>query len=134
MPKARGTKSRARVNAFDELESKANKRMDNQSIKFGVNARQLGGKILEINNLSKNFGDFKAVDDFTYVFKRGEKIGVVGLNGTGKSTLLNLISGQLSPDKGRISVGLTVVMSYYAQQGLQLIEDKRVIDIVKSVA
>jgi len=134
MPKARGTKSKARISAFDDIEAKAKTRKDDKSIQFGVNARQLGGKILEINNLYKNFGDFKAVEDFTYVFKRGEKIGIVGLNGTGKSTLLNLISGRLTPDKGRISIGQTVVMSYYTQNGLQLNEDLRVIDIVKGVA
>lgn len=134
MPKARGTKSKARINSFDELQSKAKFKREDKSIQFGVNANRLGGKIVEINNLSKNFGDFKAVDDFTYVFQRGEKIGIVGLNGTGKSTLLNLISGRLNPDKGRISIGQTVVMSYYTQNGLQLNEDKRVIDIVKDVA
>lgn len=134
MPKARGTKSKARISAFDDIEAKAKTRKDDKSIQFGVNARQLGGKILEINNLYKNFGDFKAVEDFTYVFKRGEKIGIVGLNGTGKSTLLNLISGRLTPDKGHISIGQTVVMSYYTQNGLQLNEDLRVIDIVKGVA
>jgi ATP-binding cassette subfamily F protein uup len=134
MPKARGTKSKARINSFDELESKAKFKREDKSIQFGVNVNRLGGKIVEINNLSKNFGDFKAVDDFTYVFQRGEKIGIVGLNGTGKSTLLNLISGRLNPDKGRISIGQTVVMSYYTQNGLQLNEDKRVIDIVKDVA
>jgi ABC transport system ATP-binding/permease protein len=134
MPKARGTKSKARINSFDELQTKAKFKRDDKSIQFGVNVNRLGGKIVEINNLSKNFGDFKAVDDFTYVFQRGEKIGIVGLNGTGKSTLLNLISGRLTPDKGRISIGQTVVMSYYTQNGLQLNEDKRVIDIVKDVA
>lgn len=134
MPKARGTKSKARISSFDDIETKAKARKDDKTIQFNVNARQLGGKILEINNIYKNFGDFKAVEDFTYTFKRGEKIGVVGLNGTGKSTLLNLISGRLSPDKGKISVGQTVVMSYYTQQGLTLNEDLRVIDIVKGVA
>ena len=134
MPKARGTKSKARVSAFDDLQSKVKFKREDKSIQFGVNTNRLGGKIVEIDNLSKNFGDFKAVDDFTYIFKRGEKIGIVGLNGTGKSTLLNLISGRLAPDKGKISIGQTVVMSYYTQNGLQLDEDKRVIDIVKSVA
>ncbi len=134
MPKARGTKSKARISSFDELQNKAKFRREDKSIQFGVNANRLGGKIVEIDNLSKNFGDFKAVDDFTYIFKRGEKIGIVGLNGTGKSTLLNLIAGRLTPDKGKISVGQTVVMSYYTQNGLELDEDKRVIDIVKSVA
>jgi ATP-binding cassette subfamily F protein uup len=134
MPKARGTKSKARISAFDDLQNKAKFKREDKSIQFGVNANRLGGKIVEIDNLSKSFGDFKAVDDFTYIFKRGEKIGIVGLNGTGKSTLLNLISGRLSPDKGKISIGQTVVMSYYTQNGLELDEDKRVIDIVKSVA
>jgi ABC transport system ATP-binding/permease protein len=134
MPKARGTKSKARVDSFSELESKAKFRRDDKSIQFSVNTNRLGGKIIEISNLSKSFGAFKAVDDFTYIFKRGEKIGIVGLNGTGKSTLLNLISGRLTPDKGKISVGQTVVMSYYTQNGLELNEDKRVIDIVKGVA
>jgi ATP-binding cassette subfamily F protein uup len=134
MPKARGTKSKARINSFDELQTKAKFKREDKSIQFGVNVNRLGGKIVEINNLSKNFGDFKAVDDFTYVFQRGEKIGIVGLNGTGKSTFLNLISGRLNPDKGKISIGQTVVMSYYTQNGLQLNEDKRVIDIVKDVA
>jgi ATP-binding cassette subfamily F protein uup len=134
MPKARGTKSKARINSFDELQSKAKFKRDDKTIQFGVNVNRLGGKIVEINNLSKNFGDFKAVDDFTYIFQRGEKIGIVGLNGTGKSTFLNLISGRLTPDKGKISIGQTVVMSYYTQNGLQLNQDKRVIDIVKDVA
>ncbi|MFA5971027.1 MAG: ABC-F family ATP-binding cassette domain-containing protein [Lentimicrobiaceae bacterium] len=134
MPKARGTKSKARISSFDDLQNKAKFKRDDKSIQFGVNANRLGGKIVEIDNLSKNFGNFKAVDDFTYIFKRGEKIGVVGLNGTGKTTLLNLISGRLAPDKGKISIGQTVVMSYYTQNGLLLDEDKKVIDIVKDVA
>jgi len=134
MPKARGTKSKARISAFDDLETRAKFKNDDKSIKFGVNANRLGGKIIEIENLSKSFGDFKAVDDISYVFKRGEKIGIVGLNGTGKSTFLNLVAGRLTPDKGKISVGQTVVMSYYTQNGLVLNEDKRVIDIVKEVA
>ncbi len=134
MPKARGTKSKARISAFDELETKAKFKGEDKSIKFGVNANRLGGKIVEIEHLSKSFGDFKAVDDISYIFKRGEKIGIVGLNGTGKSTFLNLVAGRLAPDKGKISVGQTVVMSYYTQNGLVLNEDKRVIDIVKEVA
>ena len=134
MPKARGTKSKARISAFDDLETRAKFKNDDRSIKFGVNANRLGGKIIEIEHLSKSFGNFKAVDDISYIFKRGEKIGIVGLNGTGKSTFLNLVAGRLAPDKGKISVGQTVVMSYYTQNGLVLNEDKRVIDIVKEVA
>ena len=134
MPKARGTKSKARISAFDDLETRAKFKNDDRSIKFGVNANRLGGKIIEIEHLSKSFGNFKAVDHISYIFKRGEKIGIVGLNGTGKSTFLNLVAGRLAPDKGKISVGQTVVMSYYTQNGLVLNEDKRVIDIVKEVA
>lgn len=134
MPKARGTKSKARISAFDELETRAKLKNDDRSIKFGVNSNRLGGKIIEIEHLSKSFGNFKAVDDISYIFKRGEKIGIVGLNGTGKSTFLNLVAGRLAPDKGKISIGQTVVMSYYTQNGLVLNEDKRVIDIVKEVA
>ncbi len=134
MPKARTTKSKARISSFDEVKDKANQRNDEKNIQFGVNANKLGGKIIEVDNITKRFGDFIAVDDFTYIFKRGEKIGAVGLNGVGKSTLLNIIAGTIRPDLGKITVGQTVVMGYYTQEGLQPREDKRVIDIVKDVA
>ena len=134
MPKARTTKSKARITAFDDVKDKASRRNDEKNIQFGVNANPLGGKIIEVDNITKRFGDFIAVDDFSYIFKRGEKIGAVGLNGVGKSTLLNIISGRLRADLGKITVGQTVVMGYYTQEGLQPIEDKRVIDIVKEVA
>ncbi len=134
MPKARGTKSRARIEAFNNLENKLNRRTEEKSIRFNVNANPLGGKIIEVNNICKNFGQSTIIDDFSYIFKKGEKIGVVGLNGAGKSTLLNLISGKLRPDKGNIVTGQTVVLGYYTQEGLQPVEDKRVIDIVKDVA
>jgi ATP-binding cassette subfamily F protein uup len=134
MPKARTTKSKSRITAFDDVKDKANRRNAEKTIEFGVNANPLGGKIIEVDNITKRFGSFTAVDDFTYIFKRGEKIGVLGLNGSGKSTLLNLLSGHMRPDKGKISIGQTVVMGYYTQEGLKLKEDLRVIDIVKSVA
>ena len=134
MPKARTTKSKARITAFDDVKDKASRRNDEKNIQFGVNANPLGGKIIEVDNITKRFGDFIAVDDFSYIFKRGEKIGAVGLNGVGKSTLLNIIAGRLRADLGKITVGQTVVMGYYTQEGLQPIEDKRVIDIVKEVA
>lgn len=134
MPKARGTKSKSRVAAFENLKEKATQKLGEKQLQFGTSASRLGGKILEINNLNKSFGSNTVIDNFSYIFKRGEKIGIVGLNGTGKSTLLNLISGRLLPDKGKITTGQTVVMSYYTQTGLELQEDKRVIDIVKGVA
>jgi ABC transport system ATP-binding/permease protein len=134
MPKARTTKSKSRISSFDEIREKAFNRQEERTLQFGVNANPLGGKIVEMDNITKRFGDFTAVDDFSYIFKRGEKIGVVGLNGVGKSTLLNIVAGHLRPDLGKITVGQTVVMGYYTQDGLQLKEDKRVIDIVKGVA
>jgi len=134
MPQARTTKSKARVAAFDDVKEKAGRKHTEKTIEFGVNANPLGGKIIEVDNISRRFGSFVAVDDFSYIFKRGEKIGIVGKNGTGKSTFLNLIAGELNPDVGRITVGQTVVMGYYKQDGLQFSDDKRVIDIVKEVA
>lgn len=134
MPKARGTKSKARIESFSELEEKVKSISREKEIHFNVQSKLLGGKIIEINNICKSFDKRNIIDDFSYIFKRGERIGVVGLNGTGKSTLLKLISGELQPDKGRIVTGQTVNLSHYSQDGLQLIEDKRVIDIVKSYA
>lgn len=134
MPKARGTKSKARIEAFQELQEKANKKPAEKAIRFDVNSNPLGGKIIEVNNICKSFGNDIIIDDFSYIFKKGEKIGVVGLNGAGKSTMLNLIAGVLRPDKGNIVTGQTVVLGYYTQEGFQPVEDKRVIDIVKDVA
>jgi ATP-binding cassette subfamily F protein uup len=134
MPKARGTKSKARIETFDDLKEKVSRKSTDKQITFDVSAKPLGGKIIEVNNISKKFGNDIIIDDFSYIFKKGEKIGVVGLNGAGKSTLLNIISGYLRPDKGNIVTGQTVVIGYYTQEGLQPVEDKRVIDIVKDIA
>lgn len=134
MPKARGTKSKARIEAFDGLKEKVSRKSADREIKFDLGTNPLGGKIIEVNNICKRFGDQVIIDDFSYIFKKGEKIGVLGLNGAGKTTLLNIISGMLRPDKGNIVTGQTVVTGYYTQEGLQPFEDKRVIDIVKDVA
>jgi ATP-binding cassette subfamily F protein uup len=134
MPSARGTKSKARVDAFYDIEEKALKRTGNGAIELNVKMNRLGGKILELNNISKSFGDFKAVDDFTYTFKKGERIGIVGKNGIGKSTLLNIITGDSRADRGKISLGQTVVFGYYSQEGFLPKEDKRVIELVKDIA
>jgi len=134
MPSARGTKSKARVDAFYDIQEKALKRTGNGAIELNVKMNRLGGKILELNNISKSFGDFKAVDDFTYTFKKGERIGIVGKNGIGKSTLLNIITGDSRADRGKISLGQTVVFGYYSQEGFLPKEDKRVIELVKDIA
>ncbi|MDE5574823.1 MAG: ABC-F family ATP-binding cassette domain-containing protein [Bacteroidales bacterium] len=134
MPSARGTKAKARIEAFDQVKEKAMKKLDTPVPELSVESRRLGSKILEVNNLCKSFEGVPLVDDFSYTFKRGEKIGIVGRNGIGKSTLLNMITGCLKPDAGHIRVGQTVQFGYYTQGGLPQKEDKRVIDIVKEVA
>lgn len=133
-PSARGTKAKARIDAFADVKEKAMRRLEEQVPELSVESRRLGNKILEVNNLNKRFGDQILVDDFSYTFKRGEKIGIVGGNGIGKSTLLNMLTGVLKPDSGRIQVGQTVQFGYYTQGGLPEREDKRVIDIIKEVA
>ena len=134
MPQARGTKSKARVDAFYDVKDKAFNQQESASSVFQVKMSRIGGKILEINNIFKGYGPLKLVDNFSYTFKRGEKIGIVGKNGVGKTTLLHLIAGKLQPDAGKISIGQTVILGYYSQEGLQPEGDKRVIDLVKEIA
>lgn len=134
MPQARTTKSKARIEAFYELQEKAGKSLDTDNLNLQANETRIGGKILEMHNVSKSFGDFIAVDDFTYTFKKGERIGICGKNGVGKTTFINLINGSLRQDKGKISVGQTIVFGCFSQEPFQLKEDKRVLDAVKDVA
>lgn len=134
MPCARGTKARARIDAFHELEEKAHKRIDDRKPQLSVKTERIGGKILEMYNVTKSYGGKKLVDDFSYVCKKGEKIGIVGPNGIGKSTFLNLITGALRPDSGRIITGQTIQFGYYTQNGLQEKDDRRVIEIIREVA
>ncbi|MBQ9474501.1 MAG: ABC-F family ATP-binding cassette domain-containing protein [Bacteroidales bacterium] len=134
MPQARGTKARARIDAFYELEEKAHTRFDDTRPQLTVKTERIGGKILELYNVSKAFEGRVVLNDFSYCFKRGEKTGIVGPNGVGKSTLLNIMTGSLRPDSGRVIVGQTIQFGYYTQQGLQCPDDRRVIDVVKDVA
>lgn len=134
MPQARSTKSKARIDAFYDVREKAFNQQESSSSAFQVKMTRIGGKILEINNIFKGYGHLKLVDNFSYTFKRGEKIGIVGKNGVGKTTLLNLIAGKIHPDAGKISIGQTVIMGYYSQEGLEPDGDKRVIDLVKEIA
>ena len=134
MPQARGTKAQARIDAFYELEEKAHTRFDESRPQLTVKTERIGGKILELYNVTKSFDGVKMVDDFSYVFKRGEKIGIVGPNGVGKSTFLHLLTEQLRPDSGRVVVGQTIQFGFYTQAGMTARPDMRVIDIVKDVA
>ena len=134
MPKARTTKSKARIDAFYDLEEVAKKRIRNDKIEFKVSANRLGHKILEIYYITKRFGENLVIDDFSYIFKHGEKIGIAGPNGSGKSTLLNIIAGALKPDLGKVTIGQTVQFGYYRQEGWIENQDRRVIDIMKDIA
>lgn len=134
MPQARGTKAKARIESFYELEEKARRKQDEGMARFDSSVRRIGGKVLEMNNVSKSFGDMKVLDDFTYTFKKGERIGIAGPNGSGKSTLLNIITEHLSPDAGKISKGQTIEFGYFSQEGLRPKGDPRVIEMVKEIA
>jgi len=133
-PQARGTKSKSRIDAYYELEEKTQNKNVKESVQLSVKISRQGGKILEVNNLSKSFNKHPIIDDFSYTFKKGDRIGLAGKNGTGKSTFLNLITGILEPDHGTVIKGETTIFGYYRQLGLKLNENERVIDIVKNVA
>lgn len=134
MPQARGTKARARIDAFYELEQKAHTRFEEEKQHLSVKTERIGGKILELYNICKSYEGRKIVDDFSYTFKKGEKIGIVGPNGIGKSTFLSILTEHIRPDSGRVVVGQTIQFGLYTQTGLQAKDDRRVIDIIKDVA
>ncbi len=133
-PKARGTKSKARIDAFYELEEKSKGPRQHDKVQLSVKVSRQGSKILEIENVSKSFDHNTIISDFSYIFKKGDRIGLAGKNGTGKSTFLNLVTQQISPDQGAIIVGETTKFGYYKQGGLQFSEGDRVLDVVKNVA
>ncbi|MDR6802996.1 ATP-binding cassette subfamily F protein uup [Dyadobacter sp. BE34] len=133
-PKARGTKAKYRIDAFEDLKEKASQKKFDVQMELNVRTSRLGSKIIELENISKGFGERQLIKNFEYTFRRGDRIGVVGKNGMGKSTLLNMITGELQPDKGKISTGETVQFGYYKQTDLVFNENQRVIDIVKDVA
>ncbi|MBA3704764.1 MAG: ABC-F family ATP-binding cassette domain-containing protein [Bacteroidetes bacterium] len=134
MPRARGTKAKYRVDSFYETKEKAFSKQAEEKLQLGVKMSRIGGKILEFIKVKKAFGETKIVNDFSYTFKKGEKIGVVGKNGVGKSTFLNMVMQLEQPDSGKIQTGETIVFGYYSQEGLKLNEDKRVIEVVKDIA
>lgn len=133
-PKARGTKSKSRVEAFHKIKEVASQRLDEEGIEFEVRSQRLGTKIIELHKISKSFGDKKILENFTYTFKRKEKIGIVGENGSGKSTFLKVITGIEPYDKGKVVVGETILFGHYKQEGIEFDGSKKVIDAVKDVA
>lgn len=133
-PKARGTKAKSRVDAFEVIKDKATNKLDNEKVQIDIKGARLGSKILEINYISKAYGDLNLIQDFHYKFKRNERIGIVGNNGTGKTTFLKLITKEIRPDSGTVVVGGTVKFGHYTQDGISLKEDKRVIDVITDIA
>lgn len=133
-PKARSTKAKSRIDAFYDLKDKASAQRDDTQLTLNVKMTRLGGKVLELKKVYKSFGDKEILKGFDYTFKKGERIGIIGRNGVGKSTFLNLLQGIVKPDSGKINIGDTVVFGNYNQAGLQITEDKRVIEFVKDIA
>ena len=133
-PQARATKAKSRIDAFHELEEKVKQRTGSGNIKLNVKASYIGSKIFEAEHVYKSFGDLKILEDFNYVFSRYEKMGIIGNNGTGKSTFIKILTGEIPLDKGVIHIGETVKFGYYAQDGLQFDEQMKVIDVIRNIA
>lgn len=134
MPQARSHKAQYRIDNFYRLKEIASQKADEKKLELDILGQRLGKKILELDHVNKSFGNQCLIRDFSYKFVRGEKIGIIGKNGMGKSTFLNIITGNLEPDSGNIEVGETVIYGYYKQSGIQFNESDRVIDIVKNIA
>jgi ATP-binding cassette subfamily F protein uup len=130
-PKARTTKSKSRIDDFFEIKQKAHQRRKDHKVTLEINMERLGSKVVELHKLQKNFGEKKILDGFDYVFKRGERIGIIGKNGTGKSSFLNILTQTAPVDGGKVVVGETVKFGYYTQSGIEIKEGQKVIEVVK---
>ena len=130
-PKARTTKSKSRIDDFQDIKSRAHQRRNDHEVQLELNMERLGTKVVELHAISKSFDDKKILDHFEYNFLKGERIGIIGKNGTGKSTFLNMITGNIAPDKGKVVIGDTVKFGYYTQKGIHIKEGQKVIDVVR---
>lgn len=130
-PKARTTKSKSRIDDFALIKEQAQKRRREHVVELEIAMQRLGSKIIELHNVVKKFPEKTILDRFSYVFKRGERVGIIGKNGTGKSTFLNLLTGKIAPDAGKIIIGKTVQFGYYTQQGIEINPQEKVIDVIK---
>jgi ATP-binding cassette subfamily F protein uup len=130
-PKARRTKSKSRIDDFYVIKEAANNRRKDHKVELEINMQRMGTKVIELHKISKSFGDKNLINDFSYNFLRGERLGIIGKNGTGKSTFLNMITGALTPDTGKIVTGETVKVGYYTQSGMTVKPGQKVIDVVK---
>ncbi|MFB0945429.1 MAG: ATP-binding cassette subfamily F protein uup [Spirosomataceae bacterium] len=133
-PKARTTKAQSRIDAFHDLKERASVNTRVDKVELATKSERIGKKIIEIQHVSKSFNGQKLISEFNYTFKRGDKIAIVGKNGVGKSTLLDMITGQLKPDMGKVVVGETINLGYYQQSGLDFNEGQKVIEVVREIA
>ncbi|SFF04729.1 ribosomal protection-like ABC-F family protein [Thermophagus xiamenensis] len=133
-PQARGTKAKYRVEAFGELKKRASQTTEEQKLDIRFSASRLGRKVLNLHHISKSFDDLRLINDFSYKFVRGEKVGIIGKNGSGKSTFLNILTGDLQPDSGEIEPGETLKIGYYRQEGMVIDERKRVLEVITDIA
>lgn len=130
-PKARTTKSKSRIDDFFEIKDRASKRRNEHEVQLELNMERMGTKVVELHNISKSFGDKKLLDKFNYNFNRGERVGIIGKNGTGKSTFLNIITGAVKPDSGKVIIGDTIQFGYYTQDGMNIKDGQKVIDVIR---
>ena len=130
-PKARTTKSKSRIDDFQDIKSRANQRRNDHEVQLELSMERLGTKVVELHSVSKSFGDKNILEKFEYNFQKGERIGIIGKNGTGKSTLLNMITGSVAPDAGKVVIGDTVKFGYYTQNGIHIKENQKVIEVVR---
>ncbi len=130
-PKARTTKSKSRIDDFFEIKKKAHQRRADHQVTLEINMERMGSKIIEFHKVTKNYGDLVITDKFDYVFQRGERIGIIGKNGTGKSSFLNLLTGIELPDSGKVITGETIKIGYYTQKGIKVKEGQKVIDVIR---
>lgn len=133
-PKARGTKAKYRIEAFNDLQEKASVNLKKDKLELDIAERRQGGKIMELHKVNKQFGQLNLVENFSYVFKKKDRIGIVGKNGVGKSTFLDLISGAIKPDSGEVINGVTTKIGYFTQEAVSLNLNHRVIEEVKEIA
>lgn len=133
-PKARTTKSKSRIDDFHEVKERADAGKADPELRLQMDMQRIGGKILELLNVSKSYGDLTILDSFYYEFEKGERIGIIGKNGVGKSTFLRLLTGAEEPDSGKIRTGETITFGHYRQEGIDFDEDQRVIDVIENVA
>lgn len=134
MPKARGTKAKARVEKFEQIKEKVSGKKVQEEVQIEIKGSRLGSKILELHSICKAYGDINLVDNFFYKFKKKERVGIVGPNGVGKTTFLQMLTKEVRPDHGKVVVGGTVTFGYFTQSGMELKEDKRVLEVVRDVA